>query len=72
MQIYHCDGRLATSYSKYDDALGVKSVEWSPTGQLCAIGSFDEKVVLLNHLTWNPIVEFNHFRNVNDLKIVTI
>ena len=68
VQIYHCDGRLAAAYSKYDDFLGIKGIQWSPTGQILAVGSYDEAVVLLNHLTWNPIGELEHSKNVGQPK----
>jgi hypothetical protein len=48
MYIYHPDGRLASQYSAYDEFLGIKSVEWSPSGQLLTIGSYDSKVILIN------------------------
>jgi WD40 repeat protein len=48
MYIYKPDGRLAGSYSAYDEGLGIKKVTWSPSGQFLAIGSFDEQVFLLS------------------------
>jgi WD40 repeat protein len=44
IMIYHPDGRLASSYSAYDTGLGIKKVQWSPSGQFLGIGSFDEIV----------------------------
>ena len=41
-------------------ALGIKSVTWSPTSQFIAVGSYDEKLRLLNHITWKLITEFPH------------
>lgn len=40
--------------------LGVKSVAWSPSGQLLAIGSHDQDVSVLNHVTWAPLTSFEH------------
>lgn len=39
-----CDieGEVLVAYSAYQNALGIKSVQWSPSGQLLAIGSFDQ------------------------------
>ncbi|KAJ3172057.1 WD repeat-containing protein wrap73 [Geranomyces variabilis] len=64
--IYHPDGRLAASYSAYDSGLGIKSVSWSPSSQFLAIGSYDQKIRLLNHLTWNPILQYSHFKELGE------
>lgn len=62
--LYTMDGHCVGSYSAYGDitefGLGVKSISWSPTGQFLAVGSFDEKVRLLNHITWKTIAEYHH------------
>ncbi|ESN99643.1 hypothetical protein HELRODRAFT_176814 [Helobdella robusta] len=58
--IYSLNGSCLSSFSAYDYALGIKSVVWSPSGQFLAIGSYDEKIRLLNHLTWKLILEFPH------------
>lgn len=42
--MYTPDGRNVGRYAAYEDALGVKTVAWSPTGKLLAIGSYDQKV----------------------------
>merc|ERR1712023_297015 len=42
--IYSLDGRLLTSYSAYNGALGIKSVTWSTSNQFLTIGSYDQKV----------------------------
>ena len=58
--LYSMDGRCLASYSAYEHALGVKTVSWSPSGQFLAIGSFDEKLRVLNHLTWRTVAEHPH------------
>lgn len=58
--LYSLDGREIGSYSAYDLALGIKSISWSPTGQLLAIGSYDEKLRILNHVTWRLVAELTH------------
>ncbi|KAF9993581.1 WD repeat-containing protein wrap73, partial [Entomortierella chlamydospora] len=40
--------------------MGVKSVCWHPGSKLVALGGYDQKIRLLNHLTWKPILEFHH------------
>ena len=42
--LYSLDGRPLMSYSAYDNALGVKSVVWSPSSQFLSIGSYDQMV----------------------------
>lgn len=58
--IYSPDGRCLFKYSAYDNALGVKSATWSPCGQFLGVGSYDQVVRVLNHLTWKPAAEFSH------------
>lgn len=58
--MYSMDGRCLASYSAYEHALGVKTVTWAPSSQFLAIGSFDEKLRVLNHLTWRAVAEHVH------------
>jgi len=58
--LYSVDGRCLATFAAYADALGTKSVCWAPTSQFLAAGSYDQKVRLLNHITWKTIVEFQH------------
>lgn len=58
--LYSLDGRCQATYSAYEMALGIKCVSWSSTSQFLAVGSYDEKVRLLNHITWKMIAEFPH------------
>ncbi|KAG8002780.1 WD repeat-containing protein WRAP73 [Nibea albiflora] len=68
--LYSLDGRLLSTYSAYEWSLGVKSVTWSPSSQFLAIGSYDEKVRILNHITWKKITQFEHPANINNTKAV--
>lgn len=36
------DGSSLGSYSGYQDGLGIRSVGWSPGGDLLAVGSYDQ------------------------------
>jgi hypothetical protein len=36
------DGRPLARYRAYEDALGVKCASWAPSGQLLAVGSYDQ------------------------------
>lgn len=42
--LYSLDGRLISTYSAYEHALGIKSLCWSPSGQFLGVGSYDQKV----------------------------
>ena len=35
-------GRVCASYSAYEHSLGIKSTAWSPSGDLLALGSYDQ------------------------------
>eukprot|EP00040_Diaphanoeca_grandis_P043825 m.269198 g.269198 ORF g.269198 m.269198 type:complete len:444 (-) comp82937_c0_seq1:156-1487(-) len=68
--IYTLSGRCLHEYSAYSDALGVKSLQWSPSGQILAIGSYDQKLRLLNTLTWGEISTSEHGDSVDDKRVV--
>jgi len=59
--LYSIAGELLGRFSAYDQALGVKAVAWSPTGQLMAAGSYDQKVSVVregefaNSGNWPPL-----------------
>ena len=60
--VYAADGRALAKHCAYEHALGVKggSVAWSPSGQLLAVGSFDQVARVFNHITWQPFAELAH------------
>ncbi|KAG7163726.1 WD repeat-containing protein WRAP73-like [Homarus americanus] len=58
--IYSLSGHSLATYSAYQWSLGIKGVSWSPSSQFLAIGSYDQKVRLMNHLTWRIIADFTH------------
>ncbi|KAI9184184.1 hypothetical protein H9P43_003237 [Blastocladiella emersonii ATCC 22665] len=62
--IYSPDGRRMHSYSAYENGLGVRLAVWSPTSQFLAVGSYDQKLRLLNHFTFNAIAEWGHAGSV--------
>lgn len=62
--IYSPDGRCLFKYQAYESGLGVKSVSWSPCGQFLAVGSYDQMLRVLNHLTWKTFAEFTHLSTV--------
>ncbi|KAK3157146.1 hypothetical protein QOZ80_2AG0116810 [Eleusine coracana subsp. coracana] len=62
--IYSPDGRCLFKYLAYESGLGVKTVAWSPCGQFLAVGSYDQAVRTLNHLTWKTFAEFTHATSI--------
>ncbi|XP_049942363.1 WD repeat-containing protein WRAP73-like isoform X1 [Schistocerca serialis cubense] len=48
------------------NCLGAKVVAWSPSGQLLAIGCWDGTVLLLNYITWEPLVVIKHSNELSD------
>jgi WD40 repeat protein len=67
--IYSPDGTMIKSYSAYEDALGIKTIQWSPSSQLLAIGSYDGKARILNNLTWKVITDFSHDTQITNPNI---
>ncbi|NWQ83772.1 WRP73 protein, partial [Columbina picui] len=68
--LYSLDGRLLSTYQAYEWSLGIKSIAWSPSSQFLAIGSYDEKVRILNHVTWKKITEFEHPATIANTKTI--
>lgn len=40
--IYSAAGHCLASFSAYQDALGIRTVQWSPDGSMIAVGSYDQ------------------------------
>lgn len=74
LYIHMMSGSCVCSYSAYNNiweyGLGIKIVKWSPTGQFLSIGSYDEKVRLLNNITWSCFAEHNHPNHMTDKDVV--
>uniref|UniRef100_H3D349 WD repeat containing, antisense to TP73 n=1 Tax=Tetraodon nigroviridis TaxID=99883 RepID=H3D349_TETNG len=68
--LYSLDGRLLSTYGAYEWSLGVKAVAWSPSSQFLAIGSYDEKVRILNHITWKKVAQLEHPASINSTNAV--
>ncbi|CAG0887314.1 unnamed protein product, partial [Cyprideis torosa] len=66
--LYSPSGALLRSFSPEDPSvqchLGIRCVQWSPDSKLLAIGGYDQKVRLLNHLTWQEIVGWTHSKTM--------
>ncbi|XP_064642876.1 WD repeat-containing protein WRAP73-like [Lineus longissimus] len=70
LMLYSVDGRCLATYKAYDFALGIKSIAWSPTSQFLAIGSYDQKVRILNHITWKTVAEHDHPATMENNNVV--
>ncbi|KAK0041313.1 WD repeat-containing protein WRAP73 [Biomphalaria pfeifferi] len=68
--LYSLDGRCLSKFSAYDLALGIKALTWSPTSQFLAIGSYDEKVRVLNHITWKTVATFSHPETIDSKTVI--
>ena len=60
LAVYSIDGRCLVELSPYSNALGFRCIDWSPSGQLLAVGAYDHKIRVLNHLTWSVLLDFEH------------
>eukprot|EP01135_Chromosphaera_perkinsii_P004228 Nk52_evm17s272 gene=Nk52_evmTU17s272 len=50
----------STSGNGCSSSLGIQSVTWSSSNQFLAVGSFDQHVRILNHVTWKSVVDHDH------------
>jgi len=58
--VYSATQGLLAQHIPYENALGFRSVNFSPSGQLLAAGSYDQKVRIYNHISWKEITELEH------------
>ncbi|OWZ10725.1 hypothetical protein PHMEG_00016381 [Phytophthora megakarya] len=58
--LYSPHGTLLAKYQAYENALGLKSMTWSASGQFLALGSYDEHLRVLSHINWKPVTDFDH------------
>ncbi|CAG8670759.1 15689_t:CDS:2 [Acaulospora morrowiae] len=63
--IYTSDGQCLQKYNE-NTVLGVKCVTWAPSSQFLAVGSYDQKIRLLDYYSWKPTIEFTHFNDISD------
>ncbi|CAD7696704.1 unnamed protein product [Ostreobium quekettii] len=64
--VYSSYGDQLANYTPYADALGIKTVHWSPCGQFIAVGSYDEAARILSHVTWRPLLTCSHTASVSE------
>ncbi|GLE00672.1 hypothetical protein PINS_up009460 [Pythium insidiosum] len=58
--VYASNGSLLAKYQAYENALGLKTMAWSSSGQFLALGSYDDHARVLSHLNWKPVADFDH------------
>ena len=59
------NGKYLTVHKGDSYGLGFKSTGWSPSGQLLAIGTYEQDVSVLNHVTWTPLASFHHATTIS-------
>ena len=63
---------ILAKFQPYQSALGIKTVNFNKTAEYLSIGSYDEKVRILNCLTWKLIIEFEHQSTINETSNVNL
>lgn len=71
MLIYTVDGKCINKYQPFKWSLGIKTVEWLPSGQLLAIGSYDQKVTLLEKKAFKTQLNISFQKKVRILNHIT-
>ncbi|PWA02494.1 hypothetical protein BB558_001325 [Smittium angustum] len=64
LQIFNSIGVLKQEFSISENELGIQTVAWSPLGEYIAVGGYNQKVWLLNNVTWKPIATFSLKSNI--------
>lgn len=59
------DGGCLKRFQLSGKGLGLRAVHWTPNSQFLAIGSYDNAVRVLNHITWNESAAFEHTTSVS-------
>eukprot|EP00892_Ulva_mutabilis_P008080 jgi/Ulvmu1/5644/UM231_0007.1 len=65
------DGSCLTQFQLAGKGLGVRAVQWSASSQFLAIGTYDNAVRILNHITWRECAAFEHTAEVTSEATVT-
>jgi WD40 repeat protein len=63
--VYTADGNLYRTYTDSSEStsslgLGIRSIEWSTSGDHLAVGNFDRRITLLSSYTFTPAITFDH------------
>jgi len=57
---------LGTFEPEPDPGLGIRCVSWHPSGTMLAVGGWDDKIHILNSLSWTAIVTFELSSRIPD------
>ncbi|THU93629.1 YVTN repeat-like/Quino protein amine dehydrogenase [Dendrothele bispora CBS 962.96] len=54
-------GNLLTTFTPNPEpTLGIRQVAWHPSGAFIAIGGYDDKIHILDTLSWSPVITFEY------------
>ncbi len=56
--VYSAQGKKLAEFEAYKNALGIKSINWSPNGIFLGVGSYDQTTRVFNTLTWRIVAQF--------------
>uniref|UniRef100_T1IZC9 Uncharacterized protein n=1 Tax=Strigamia maritima TaxID=126957 RepID=T1IZC9_STRMM len=68
--LYSLSGHCIATYAADDWNLGIKTVSWCLSSQFLAIGNYDNKIHVLNHIIWKPIAEFEPSETIENTSVV--
>lgn len=64
--VYSATQGLLAQHIPYENALGYRTVDFSPNGQFLAAGAYDQRIRLYNHISWKEITEFEHKKMLSE------
>lgn len=64
---YTLTGQLLARLEPYSNALGARSMAWSPDGTLLAVGSYDQCARLISPVNWKPAAVLRHVHPKNQV-----
>uniref|UniRef100_T1IJE1 WD repeat-containing protein WRAP73 n=1 Tax=Strigamia maritima TaxID=126957 RepID=T1IJE1_STRMM len=70
--LYSLSGHCIATYAADDWNLGIKTVSWCLSSQFLAIGNYDNKIHVLNHIIWKPIAEFEPSETIENTSVVEV
>lgn len=69
--IYTPRGQKLAQFQAYENALGIKSLSFSPRSRFMAVGSYDQVCRVFNTLTWRSLADYKHKIEKVDKKSLT-
>jgi len=58
--IYTPRGQKLAQFQAYENALGIKSISFSPKSRFLTVGSYDQVCRVFNTLTWRQLADYEH------------